>query len=111
MWLLLALACGSDPKGDTGPSCGEHTPRLTYSNFGEGVLAKHCTGCHSSLIPVEDRRGAPVGVDLDSLSAARQFADRIVARSVEGDTMPPGGGPSEEERQWLGEWVACGMPE
>jgi len=79
MWiLLLSLACKGEGEGDTGPACGDHNPRLTYDNFGAGILSKHCTGCHSSLIPVEDRKGAPVGVDLESLDGARQFADRII---------------------------------
>ena len=36
-------------------------------NFGEGFVTKHCTGCHSSLLPEGMREEAPVGVRIDRL--------------------------------------------
>ncbi|MDP2308985.1 MAG: hypothetical protein Q8P18_23380 [Pseudomonadota bacterium] len=109
--LLLALlgGCTGDAGGaDTGV-CG-HEPALTWANFGQGWMDKHCIGCHSSLLRVDQRNDAPVGVDLDTWEDAVTWGERIGARSLgEGATMPPGGGPSEEERRLLSEWLECAV--
>ena len=107
-FLLLALltGCTGAPAADTG-ACG-HTPPLTWANFGQGWMDKHCVGCHSSLLREDQRNGAPVGVDLDTWEDAVLWGDRIAARSVGDDAdMPPGGGPSAEERRLLEEWLEC----
>ena len=51
-----------------------------------------------------------MGVDLDTLEFSLQWADRIEARAT-GDvpTMPPGGGPTEDERAMLEEWLRCDL--
>jgi len=108
MWLLWACASGSD----TGLDCEAREPALDYANFGEGFLRKHCTACHSSAIEdAEMRNGAPVGVDLDTYDDAFALAERIRARVIdpESPTMPPGGGPTEEELAQLDEWLACDL--
>lgn len=107
--LLLATTGCKAPEGDSGGDCGR-VPALSYDNFGEGFLGLHCTGCHSSLIPEARREGATPGVDFDSYAAVLQWSERIGARAL-GDeaTMPPGGGPSAEERALLGEWLQCGV--
>jgi uncharacterized membrane protein len=106
--LCIALAWGCGDEGDdSAETCGR-TPSLTYVNFGKGYLAKHCVGCHSSLNPNGHRKGAPLGVDLDTYELVLDWAERIEVRSL-GDSpgMPPGGGPSEEERARLEEWLTC----
>jgi hypothetical protein len=41
----------------------------------------------------------------------RAQAARIWARSGDHNmTMPPVGGPEDEDRSMLGEWLACGAP-
>jgi uncharacterized membrane protein len=107
--LLAALAgCTGAPAADTG-ACG-HAPALTWANFGQGWMDKHCVGCHSSLLREDQRNGAPVGVDLDTWEDAVLWGDRIAARSVGDDAdMPPGGGPSAEERRLLEEWLECAV--
>lgn len=107
--LLLSAAC-SQPADTGAVVCGTHSPTLGYSNFGEGFLLEHCAGCHSSMLPADARQGAPVGVDLDSLDLAREWSERSKIRTVTELTMPPGGGPSDEERLWFSEWIDCGMP-
>lgn len=106
--VALAWACG-DNADDSAETCGR-TPSLTYENFGKGYLAKHCVGCHSSLNPSGHRKGAPVGVDLDTYEFVLLWAERIDVRAL-GDqpSMPPGGGPSEEERARLEEWLTCSV--
>lgn len=109
VWLLIQLACGTKDIDSASNSC-DRSPPLTYANFGKGYLDKHCVGCHHSLLPQEMREGAPMGVDLDTLEFSLQWADRIEARAT-GDipTMPPGGGPSEDERALLQEWLSCDL--
>lgn len=111
---LLFAGCDLLPFGGGGEDTGacSREPPLTWGNFGEGLITKHCLGCHSSLMPAEMREGAPVGVDFDTYEAVIQWRDRIDVRSVPDDGgMPPGGGPSEEERAMLGEWLACEVAE
>jgi hypothetical protein len=84
---------------------------LTFEDFGGPFLYSWCTGCHSSDMPEGMRQSAPLDVDFDTLEDARAWADRIWARAGDHNvTMPPIGGPDEEERGMLGEWLACGAP-
>ena len=104
--MLLLLACGA--PGDSASTC-DRDPPLSYENFGKGLMERHCTGCHSSLLPEGRRNEAPLGVDLDTWEGVVKWGTRIEVRST-GDSpdMPPGGGPTEEERQKLLEWLQCG---
>lgn len=111
--VLLALACGAG-AGDTGEAGVDaqctRDPPLTWDSFGQGFMATHCAGCHSSLLPEGMREGAPPGVDLDTYAGVLEYAERVGARSLgEAPTMPPGGGPSEAERARLAEWLACAV--
>jgi uncharacterized membrane protein len=91
------------------PICS-HTPPLDYQNYGKGFVDKHCVGCHSSLLPESHRMGAPLGVDLDTYQFIIDWADRIEARATgSSPSMPPGGGPSEQELANLAEWLECSV--
>lgn len=103
--ILALLACA--PAEDSG-AC-QRDPPLTWENFGQGWMGKHCTGCHSSLVREDQRNGAPVGVDLDTWPDMLTWAARIEVRALEDLDMPPGGGPSEEERALLAEWLECAV--
>jgi hypothetical protein len=90
--------------------CPDESP-LTANNFGGPFMLSHCTGCHHSSLGEGERAGAPIGVDFDTLAAVRDQADRIWARAADQNaTMPPLGGPADDERVRLGEWLACGAP-
>ena len=135
--LLLLVACGppddASDTGDTGVAVGSSTGEapttgdgawpsldarpcpgdsaLSSENFGAPFLLTHCTGCHHSSLGADERAGAPLGVDFDSLSDVRTRADRIWARAADHNAdMPPAGGPAPDERRQLGEWLACGAP-
>ncbi len=108
MILLLLAACSLlAPEDTASPECAR-TPPLTYENTGQGLMNKHCLGCHSSLLPEGMREEAPVGVDFDSYERVLTWADRIEARAT-GDApdMPPGGGPNAGEIALLTEWLHC----
>lgn len=104
---MLLLACAMEEPVDTG--CA-HEPELTWANFGEPFMIQYCNGCHATTQPEALREGAPLSVNFDSYSGVLAQAERIVARAVPADaTMPPGGGPSAEERALLGEWLGCAV--
>ena len=116
--LSLALAGCSVQLADTGTGTGpdvgafagncSRSPPLSWDNFGREFMDTHCVGCHSSLLPVRMRNGAPLGTNLDTYGDVLGLADRIEVRAL-GDepTMPPGGGPDDLERARLSEWLAC----
>lgn len=84
---------------------------VSFENFGAPFMLDHCKGCHSATLPEDMRQMAPVDVNFDDLQDIRDQAQRIWARSADHNvTMPPVGGPSDEERRLLGEWLACGVP-
>lgn len=137
--LVLALtlvACGpAAPTPDAGPTPVDaqrmRTPVLgpsgatcptgstvTYDSFAATFFSTHCTRCHSStLTDAAMRNGAPMDVNLDmraSITAA--VGARVDSAAAGGPTrvnifMPLGPPiPSDEDRDRLGEWIACGMP-
>jgi len=104
-----------------GPSCDDHLigvvapvgigctrdPPLTYDNFGKGILARHCNGCHSDFMRGAQRGDAPLDVNLNKWEYVLQWADRIEVRAVEQVDMPPTGTMVPLEREMLGEWLRC----
>lgn len=104
IWLLLALGCND---GEEEVVC-DHEPPLTWENHGRGFVEQYCTGCHSSLVPLEQRNGAPLTVDFDTYAGVLDWHDRIKLRvPLEAPTMPPGGGPTTEEYVDFNEWLDC----
>jgi len=114
---------GSDGDGSSsdsggaveGPIEGRPCPpdsTVNAANFGMPFMLTWCAGCHSAELDEDERAGAPLGIDMDTLDASREHLLRIYARSADDNlTMPPAGGPTEEEREQLGDWLACGAPE
>ena len=105
-----------EPTGTTCPTSGT---TLTWETFGQSFFATYCTDCHSSeLTTPEARMCAPTFHDFDTIQGVRAVADHIdqMAGSGPGTTntmMPPNSHPptpTEEERQQLAEWLACGAP-
>lgn len=120
---LAAGACGGgDDDGGGGGGAGAGGPWaslperpcpedsfLSYESFGGPFMLTWCNGCHGAGVPDGMRQGAPVGIDFDTIEDVRRQAERIWARSGDQNaTMPPIGGPHEDERALLGEWLACG---
>lgn len=107
--LMLVAAC----KGgeDASVACPDDS-FVTYENFGEPFMLTWCTPCHSSHLSIpEERQDAPDGVNLDSYEDVVNHAEYIQIFAVDTDAMPPAGGPDDEDRELLAEWIACGMPE
>ena len=111
LFLAVLLIAGCKGEDDVGMECPDDS-FLTYENFGEPFMLTWCTPCHSSyLVTEEERQEATEGVNLDSYEGVQSHSDYIQIFAVETDEMPPAGGPSDEERDLLAEWIACEMPE
>ena len=82
----------------------------TWETVGEPTLRTWCTPCHSENLAVDQRQGAPEGVDFDTYELTLPWVQRIVARTVDQVDMPPAGGVTQAERDALAAWVACGAP-
>ncbi|HEY4240804.1 MAG TPA: hypothetical protein VGM88_13370 [Kofleriaceae bacterium] len=115
-WLsaaLLVAACGTEPAAapptDAIDSCSQSY--LTYENFGAPFVSNWCRGCHSAALAEDQRQMAPLDVNFDSqLEVDALAADiRTHATGAAAD-MPPAGGPSDDERSLLAEWLSCGAP-
>lgn len=104
--IFLLLACTS---GEDSATCTRE-PALDWDNFGHPLMNQYCTGCHASTWPEEKREGAPLGIDFDTYAGVLAYADQIATTAVPDDaSMPPGGGPTADERALLGEWLSCGV--
>ena len=112
--------CCSEESSVFGPYTEAVCPpasTLTYNNFGKQFMESYCTRCHDSAKTGDQRQGAPSFHDFDTLFGIKAVSDHIDQTSASGpaatnDSMPPDGTkPSLAEREMLGEWIACGMPE
>ncbi len=113
--------CCSEESSIFGPPTGSVCPptgtTLTYNNFGKPFMESYCTKCHASDKMGEARQGAPSFHDFDTLNGIKVVADHIDETAASGPAatnmgMPENNPkPSLAERQMLGEWIACGMPE
>ena len=103
-----------------GPATASMCPpgsTLTYNNFGKPFMETYCTRCHASDRMGDARNGAPAYHDFDTLIGIKQVANHVDQTAASGPaatntSMPPDGAkPTLAERQMLGEWIACEMPE
>ena len=107
--LLLSVSCDDHVVGQSQPihlNC-QRDPPLTYENFGQGILNRHCNSCHSVYARPGQRADAPLGVDFDTWDDVLFWGERIKVRAIDEDTMPPAGGMVPEERIGLEEWLRC----
>jgi hypothetical protein len=109
---LVLAACGTNvpeppPGQGSGIDCSMSV--LTYQNFGAPFIENWCRGCHSSGLPADMRQDSPAESNFDTLAEVHTWSDGIVSLAG-GDpaTMPPAGGPSDDERTLLVEWMTCG---
>jgi uncharacterized membrane protein len=68
------------------------------------VFGPSCVGCHGST-------RAAKGVKLDTYATASQFLDRIQARALNEQTMPPAASLSPAQKSLLKRWLDAGAPE
>jgi len=80
-------------------------------------MQTHCLSCHSKSLVGDARQGATEGVDFDTLDDVRRQSALIDTHSAAGPhatntEMPPAERPqpTQQEREKLGQWLACGAP-
>ena len=115
--MLAATACTTTlelrPSGATCPN----DSTLTYENFGAPFMTSYCTQCHSSTLAPDQRMGAPLFHDFDTLEGIMAFTQHIDETAAAGpkaiNTLMPmyDPKPTLDERYQLGEWLACGTPQ
>ena len=110
MLLFALLACGQLQEIPPSPAESAAPRNLTYANTGQPFLLTYCTGCHAQTLQGERRRGAPDGLDLDSVAGLRLHLPRVRARTVEAGDMPPGGGPTGAELARFAAWLDASAP-
>ncbi len=100
--IAFTTACTTSPSSGIAASEVVCPPdsTLTYESFGSVFLADNCLSCHTS-------RDRPA---LTSQGAVRANKSAIINAAVTSTKMPANSGLAVEERQLLGEWLACGAP-
>ena len=109
MFLVFTLlpACSPDAADAGAPTCDTAAAALsvTWDNWAEGFFVSYCQACHASDTP--NANGAPAGVHFDTVAEARALAERIRARVLDDQTMPPAGGVLADDLRLLDAWLAC----
>lgn len=107
MIIFLLFSCKDSPSSEP-EHCDEEY--INYHTVAQPFLRTYCTSCHSEQLSGPSRYGAPGNINLDTLKDARNWAQRIRARSIDSNTMPPSGGIRDEEKALLEKWLECGTP-
>lgn len=112
MAALIALAfagCGDPPLADP---CID-TP--TYTNqIKPMILDTKCLQCHSMMLKMQARQGAPEGIDFDTYELAQPHFDAMSSAITSGREPPPTLMPKIEvtpaERELVSDWRSCMYP-
>lgn len=105
--LLSACSGSSSETADTDPAC-DTAPPVTWDGWADGFFRTYCTSCHSA--EVEDRWGAPEGVDFDNEADVARYADAVQTVVIDEPTMPPAGGVYDDDLALLEVYLRCGLP-
>ena len=83
------------------------TPAAPSDDDALALVHKHCTSCHSAAATDTMFSIAPGGVMFDTIEQIKQWAPRILARSVTNHDMPfmNKTGMTDDERATLGQWI------
>lgn len=103
LYVLAARPAGARVQPDPGGG----TVTFAQAN---AVIQKRCAVCHSADAADRTFGAAPAGVAFDTPAQIRARIERIRARAVETQTMPPANKTfmTDEERALLGRWIAQG---
>jgi len=94
--LLIVQAFAADKKCDP-----------NYDNFGKAFLGKYCTGCHASTLAGFARKGAPAGLNFETIDGAKKFAAKILKEAGGGKMPPAPPKPTADEKTKLKAWLDC----
>jgi hypothetical protein len=129
--VMIVAGCVGDKPTPTGATCPDpNSPALTWDNFGYDFMCHYCTNCHDSSLTLNQRNGAPLFHDLDTLVGVMQVHLHTDEQAGWGpnahNNFMPGGGtngrcpstrggaldhdcpqPTAQERENLATYVAC----
>jgi hypothetical protein len=98
---LVISGCAANSTGvDSASITCPPDSTLTYENFGQPLVVDHCLSCHATS-------QRPALATQPEIQSNRQA---ILKVAVETTQMPKGSAMGLDERQLLGEWLACGAP-
>jgi uncharacterized membrane protein len=98
---LVISGCATNSTGvDTASITCPPDSTLTYENFGQPLVTDQCLSCHATA-------QKPALATQAEIQGNRQA---ILKVAVETTQMPKGSAMGLDERQLLGEWLACGAP-
>ena len=123
--LAILLGCGNEDDSysvNIGPSGNKHgdsgmvtelfdleecadLPYVTWDSWAKGTLTTHCQGCHASGTPTT--YGAPTNINFDTHQETLGLLERIRARVLVTQDMPPAGGLLEEDLYLMQVWLDC----
>ena len=127
---IFVIACTDTPT-PTGATCPDsNNPQFTWENFGNDFMCHYCTNCHDSSLKLNQRNGAPLFHDLDTLLGVMEVAVHTDEQAAWGpkvhNSFMPGAGtggrcpselggsldedcpePTSQERLNLGVFLAC----
>lgn len=91
--IVMATACGVQ-SGDSGAQedasgFSESTETDPCQQTAKVLIETHCANCHSEDLPLAERGGAPMSVNLDTHADIVRHAARIEARALVDQNMPP----------------------
>lgn len=88
---------------------GADGPKVSFATVRQIVDAR-CVTCHAAAPVNPSFLAPPAGVILETDAQLEALAPRILVRAVQTRTMPLGNltGMTDEERGWLGAWIAQG---
>jgi hypothetical protein len=99
----ICAACVGTPIDDH--PCPPGGTKDTYATFGAPFFDQYCLRCHGDGAGYSSH-------SFTTVQAIRSNKDRIFINAAAGnDAMPPGpDGPTQDERNHLADWLACGAP-
>ena len=98
MFMAVTACTTAQSTGISAVSCPPDST-YTYQTFGQAFMQDNCLSCHSKDRPL-----------LTTQAQIQANANRILDNAVYTDAMPQNGNMAIEDRQALGEWLACGAP-
>jgi uncharacterized membrane protein len=107
--VLALYALAARPAASRAQPAAGAGGEVTFAQA-NAVIQKRCAVCHSADAADRTFGVAPAGVAFDTPEQIRARIDRIRARAVETQTMPPANKTfmTEVERALLGRWIAQG---
>jgi uncharacterized membrane protein len=99
--VCLITGCAASSSGiDSASITCPPDSTLSYENFGRVLIAEQCLSCHTN------KERPP----LTTQAAIQSYRQAVMENAVTTTSMPKGASMPLEERELLGEWLACGAP-